>query len=112
MFGNFCTGLKFNGVVEVVDIGELKTFKNSSYIEIKVQTTRRRMSNGQKIYDHDTAYLKSWSTSAEYINKHLSVGDIIEVYGELRGNFPNVDLRITKFEILTPTDSEMDVING
>ena len=112
MFNNFCTPVEIRGTVEVLEIEELKAFHNNKNIKVKVRAVRRRMHNGEKIMDYDSCYIKFWASAAEYVAEHLSVGDIIYVTGELRGNYPNIDLRATKFEVLTPTEEQLELINA
>lgn len=113
MFINFCTPCRFHGIFEVAEVLPMETFKDNKNIKIKVRAVRRRIDKSRnKIYDYDSFYVKFWASSAEKIEQEVSVGDIIEIQGELRGSHPNVDFRSISFEILTPSEEELENINA
>lgn len=110
MFTNFCTPIMFHSVVEIVETSELKNINGNDFLEIKVRGVRRRMKNGERVYHYDTCLMEIWSSGAKYASRNMCVGDIVDVTGEVREASvrSGVVLRITKFDILTPTESEME----
>ena len=101
MFTNFATELAISGNVEIIEIGEMEEVYGNNNIKIKGKTTRRRVDDkGNLVYDHDIVSLKLWSSGASFIKEKASVGDILQVRGEIRGRYPNIDIRVKSFEIL------------
>jgi hypothetical protein len=110
MFTNFCTPITFHAVVEIVGVSELQSINKNDFLEIKVRGVRRRMKNGERVYHYDDCLMEIWSSGAKYAAQHMSVGDVVDVTGEVREASvrSGVVLRVTKFDILTPTEDEME----
>lgn len=110
MFTNFCTPITFNAVVEITALSKLQSINNNDYLELKVRGVRRRMKAGERMYHYDNCLMEIWSSGAKYASENMSTGDIVDVTGEIReaSTRSGIVLRITKFDILTPTEDEVE----
>lgn len=107
--GLLATPFTVIGVGRIVEIGDLNKIGengNISSICVKVESERRRMSNGQQIVEHDHFWVQIWDTGADVFSDKAKIGDAMSFVGELRSKKGVITLKINKFEIYENTCSK------